>query len=228
MQSNRATRYFLIENLISLCHSVFAVVVGIIVFICDVPTLRFWEWDSIWQESTTTKQSFVFCTASIYFLCDIFFLCQHPRLRKHEWGLILHHLVCAMGLLVPVLSNRDGTLVLVGYVIGEIPNPARLLSILVDNPKFQGHWLVKWQISLVTLHYALFVSSRVLCMDFLVKVVYYEAQSPLTVLCAVLLLVFSVAVLFEYLNDGGGVGDRASQSSRGLVGLHARHGARRV
>jgi len=131
MQANRVTRYVLIADLLSLCHSIFAVLVGALVFLWDVPTLRFWEWDNIWQEPTTIKQSWVFCLGSIYFLCDIFFLSQRRRLGKHEWGLILHHVVCTMGLLAPVWFGRDGTLVLVGYVLGEIPNPARLVSIVI-------------------------------------------------------------------------------------------------
>jgi len=68
--------------------------------------------------------------------------------------------------------------------------------------------------------------SQVLCVDFFLKVVYYEALSPFTSLAAVLLIVFSAAVLLEYLTDKGE--NEHANHRRSLVGLHVRHGARRV
>lgn len=225
MQNNRFTsRYALVADVISLVHSMFAIVVGLSVFLYDLPSFKFWLWDH-WKDTTTNKQCTLFMLAAFYFVCDTFLLCQRKFLTRHEVGLICHHVCCLCGLLFPVWSGRDGALVLAGYILGEIPNPPRLLSILADHPEFRTSWIVKWQLSLVTLHYALFVSTRVLCVDFLVKVAWQHSFSWITLAAAFSLILFSVAALFEYCMETDG---NHANTKQGIVGLNVRYGARRV
>lgn len=58
--------------------------------------------------------------------------------------------------------------------------------------------LLRWQRDLFTIHFALFMCTRVLCAQFTVRVVWTHAASYLTIAIAAALSLFSGAALWEY------------------------------
>ena len=140
------------EGTLALVHSVVGVLVGTLVLIFELPNLRFWEWEHTYLKSPTSNvQAILFSCSAIYFLLDLHHL-FHKERNVVQCALIMHHIVCVVGLLSPVYYGCDGPIVLVGYILGmhlichlkqtlhqrcpiiffsfkgEISNPPRLLA----------------------------------------------------------------------------------------------------
>jgi hypothetical protein len=178
---------------ISLLHSVGAVVMGLAVLLWELPSHRFWDFatSGVWVRSASSWEMTVLSCSLVYFALDTLQLLvrRQSMAREHRIAYLCHHAVCASGLLVSLLFGVDGTLVLCGLVLGEIANPPRLLSQLGErlarrrdilHPKGLQGMLLRWRATLFTVHYGLFIITRVCCVDFVVKVAYVHAQSVWT------------------------------------------------
>ena len=139
---------------------------------------------------------------------------------------LLHHGVCVGGLLTPVLSGVDGSLVLVGLMLGELANPprlwaqlvayqlaqlqapqspsaTRLSSLTVPHPsQLQDRsqvqlWLLHSTLSSV--HFMLFSATRVLGMWYYVSVLWRFSVSGWTVVWGGAMCVFSFCTVLVYV-----------------------------
>ena len=83
--------------------------------------------------ATTCLQTAALLTSSAYYLYDSVDILQNDAapLRPPSIYFLLHHAICVGGLLSPVVCGVDGTLVLVGLMLGEVANPPRVWAQLV-------------------------------------------------------------------------------------------------
>ena len=116
--------------LLSLLHTFFTLTIVPLIH-CLTTTHPFDP--SHYASITDGWQSIALLVSMAYYVYDSLDMLQHEPapLQPPSVYYLLHHVICIGGLLSPVLSTVDGSLVLVGLMLGELANPPRLWAQMV-------------------------------------------------------------------------------------------------
>jgi len=126
--------------------------------------------------------------------------------------MLLHHVVCITGLIGPVLTGQDGTIILFGMLVGECSNPPRALYSIWARLGGTGnskHSLfrfscedpskrVKTAESLRLFYFVLFAMSRIFAAHYVAHVVLPFASLIMTKLAGIFLVIFSAICIWDY------------------------------
>ena len=218
-----------LDLLLSLVHTLFAITV--------LPVLHYVSsshpFDLCRNDPATSYwQSAALLVSVAYYVYDSIDMLQHEPapLLPPSVCYLLHHAICVGGLLTPVVCGVDGSLVLLGLLIGELSNPPRLYAQLVARQLARHHkppsvtrlssqtlphpsqlrgpaevqlWVLHSTLSSV--HFMLFVATRVLGVWYYAAVLWPCSASVWTAVWAGAMCVFSVCTVLVYVLWSDGV-----------------------
>eukprot|EP00823_Brevimastigomonas_motovehiculus_P004298 TRINITY_DN279_c0_g8_i1.p1 TRINITY_DN279_c0_g8~~TRINITY_DN279_c0_g8_i1.p1 ORF type:complete len:298 (-),score=25.51 TRINITY_DN279_c0_g8_i1:1568-2461(-) len=114
---------------LSFVHSLFALIVGGIFLL---QSIRFDQMYLViphdFVSPPTFAQSLFLLLSALYFVYDFIVLLKSSKITMVELALLFHHIICFCALLGPVLSQEDTIIVIFGFWLGELSNPARLFA----------------------------------------------------------------------------------------------------
>ena len=233
-----------VDLLLSLLHTLFTLT--ILPLLHYLTTTRPFDL-SHHDRSTSHWQSAALLASVSYYLYDSIDILLHepaPLLPPSVYYL-LHHVVCAAGLLTPVMTGVDGSLVLVGLMLGELANPprlwaqlvacqivqlqtaqsrpaaARLSSLAVPHPKQLQHrsqvelWMLHSTLS--SIHLMLFIATRGLGVWYFARVLWPHSVSGWTAVWGGAMCVFSVCTVVVYLVSSDGINIATTAVDRSQV-----------
>ena len=183
------------STLISAIHTIVVIVVGFVSVIAEFCALERWriaEIRTFLTQPTTALQRSLFCCSIGYYAIDCLILLEMMRryvaaavrtgkgtlqALKGSWsaardvGFLCHHMACLWGLAGAVFYGMDGTLLLIGFSVGELSNPPRVVATLVGLFPSTLGWLKPRVPGLTFVHFLLFVGTRVLLAKYAVSIV---------------------------------------------------------
>ncbi|GAB5362157.1 hypothetical protein AAMO2058_000774000 [Amorphochlora amoebiformis] len=119
---------------------------------------------------------------------------------QRDLGFLLHHLACLWGLIGSLSTGHDATLILIGFTVGEVSNPPRILTTLSSLFPARLKKIRRLRQYLESWHLLLFMTTRVLLAKYVASVVssYASQTSTIGSASAILLLSFiALAITFK-------------------------------
>lgn len=200
----------------ALIHSCIAVCLCLGILGGEAPDLRFWTWPETWfsKQETASRGAQLTCAFGFsYFVLDSIFLAGVRTLpRTLRGGFLLHHLICGLGLLGPLWYGRDSTIVLFGYLLGELSNPPRVAGQLFAAAGDPGRAEFCDQ-----LHYGMFLALRALSGKLVFEAFLPSAELWTTRVCIVFLVLFTGITIGYYLVFSSSDGGRLQQQQQGQI-----------
>lgn len=207
----RATlaRYTDCFDMVAFAHSMLVIIGGLLSIFIELPHLRFWAWGPWFLAPTSRSQALLFTISTIFYSFDLLvILFTRSQMHKRDLGMVIHHMVTIVGLLGPLLTGRDGTLVIFGFILGECSNPARLCyqmcvrlgkrESVLPLPCLAPEKRPKTIEALRILYCVLFALSRVICAHYVAHAVLPLASLFLTKAVAIALVIFSAICIWDY------------------------------
>mmetsp|Transcript_26922 Transcript_26922/g.43292 ORF Transcript_26922/g.43292 Transcript_26922/m.43292 type:complete len:248 (-) Transcript_26922:68-811(-) len=207
-----------ISTVFSMVNTLIVVVGGGTLLFSDI-TVATWNPEGLidfLQRPNTDLQSALFLSSTLYYCVDIIILFlmlyRHGRTGlsrgkrifemistswpiKRDLGFILHHAFCLLGLCSSMIHRSDATLILLGFTIGEVSNPPRILVTLSGLfPRYLDS-IRRHTKYLTNTHLLLFIATRVLLAKYLSSLVSRYAKLYTTIISALGILMISFIAL---------------------------------
>ena len=222
LQLLHSARY---DVLLSLSHTAFVLLVDPLLLLFTSPF------------SSSPLLALPLLVSLVYFSLDSLDLLlydPHPSQPPTVFFLV-HHLICWVGLALPLITGLDRGLILVGLVLGEVANPPRLCAQMVAAHggleveagrvgELKGidalsreqlgwyHVYSLWS----GLHLVVFSGTRVAGVWYIWEVLWPRAESMWTLVTAVAIAIFSLATVAVYAFTADGVQLATTSTARKL------------
>ena len=206
-------------DLIEFTHAAIVLLGGACAVVYELPHLAFWSWRDWFLAPTSPTQTALFTLSALYFGYDMLSILLLRRgrrslSRKHV-AILVHHTILVLGLVAVCWYGQDGTVMLLGLLIGQSPNPTRLLSrVLGRMQRFPDREKWTWERylekllamkeadrarTLVAVHVFVFVGTRVMFAHYIAHTILPYAQLTATKVTALMHIIFSFLAMWEYL-----------------------------
>jgi len=215
------SRFDSMTHLIALFSSVAFIGGGLGLLVVEAPTLKFWQWSlHFLHQPTTGAQCALFVTMAAAYTFDTVAVSVRQlhsvqtvsrRRSFHSLTLVLlqytHHSLAVTGLLWSVWTRCDGSLILIGSVIGELPNPprhaARLQSLQQATPNTvhanaNGNGSTLPSCGMMLILATIFIT-RMLLLHYTAHAIVPYAKLATTKICAIGLLGTSALSIWRYM-----------------------------
>ncbi len=212
---------------LSFIHAMTSLFLSLYIVLREAPHLEFWRWPQDWFLTPASDlQCVQFALSIFYFVFDSVIILRKVMRRPkftldiEEFAYLFHHVVCVMGLVPPIVTRKDGPIILIGFIAGELSNPPRffaehlgyelrdirilkeagLLPTKIATPaKVMRAYLNVFEVQYITgfMHFSSFIVFRAVLVYYTYVIMFPLCQLATSNIAAVAMLVFSIgSVIF--------------------------------